>query len=104
MNKNPFAPEYGATVAIAQSASSTSANVPTGTKQLCLTNTGPAVAFVRVSQGASTATGADFPILPNTHRLITRFQDWGVVSVIWSAAGSGTLYVTPGEGYTPGGV
>jgi hypothetical protein len=106
MIDKPFAPLYGQTQAAATIAGAVNVNVPSGPKQLLLTNVGTVLAFVRVKPNgvAADASATDLPLPAGAQRIISK-EDGGngqavVVSVFSSGAGS-TVYVTPGEGYGP---
>lgn len=103
MKKEPFYPEYTSTLSAALTTTSTSLSIKTGTKQVCITNNSDTVLFVRISDSPVAATVNDFPILPKTQKVLSKFMDWGSVNLIWAATGTGNAYVTPGEGFPPGG-
>lgn len=106
MNRAPFNPYYGSTVAAATVAGVVNVTVPSIAKQLLLENVGTVLAFVRVKPNGSAldASATDMPLPPGRGRIITKDGgDYGVadgqVTVSIFAAGAGsTVYVTPGEG------
>lgn len=94
----PFNPKYGAGQIVTPAAASAVASVPKGNKNLCLTNQGAAVCYVRSGPAAGlAATVKDYAVPPNSQVVITRFEDDDGLAHI-SAAGT-TLHIMPGEGW-----
>lgn len=93
-----FAPSYTTGQTVAPGAASASATIGRGSKSLCLTNLGTFVCYVRVSNGASTASIADYPVLAGTQVSISKPQDADTVAYI-SPGGAGSLQIIPGEGF-----
>lgn len=93
----PFNPAYttGQVVTPAAAAASITINGPA--KQVCLTNLGVNVCYVRVSDVAISATTADYPVPAGQQVLITKGDGQTILSHI-SAAGT-TLHVMTGEGW-----
>lgn len=89
--------EPGTTVSLA--ASTTSANVSLGSgtgNSLRVYNPTASIAFVRWGGGAQTATTSDLPIAPGSVEEFRKSNSDNVAAIL--AAGSGTLYFTPGSG------
>lgn len=102
MVKQPFAPQYGATVALATAAAAVNAAVSSQPKNLLIYNDGTAVVFVRIKpQGNNAdATVADMPVPSKGSRVITKDpQSQNIVSVFSPGGAVGTVYATPGDGY-----
>lgn len=93
-----FAPSYTKAVTVAPGAASASQVIAFGSKTIAFTNLSAVLTYVRVSKGASTASVADYPILPNAQVWISKDQDADTVSYI-APAGGGSLHIMPGEGF-----
>lgn len=93
-----FNPAYTQGTTISVTTTSAPATVGKGSKSLCLTNTGTALCYVRVSTGTVAATNADYPVLAGSQVTITKEQDMDTVSAV-TASGSTSLHVIPGEGF-----
>jgi hypothetical protein len=93
----PFNPAYTSGQSVAPAAAAASININAVSKQVCLTNTGANICYVRCSDVAISATAADFPVLPNSQAIITKADGHSILSYI-SAAGT-TLHVITGEGW-----
>lgn len=100
MNVQPFSANAGGTVQIPVTTSS--ASVTLNASQINFNvfriyNSGSAVAFIRVSIGASTAVGTtDIPIPPGVIEIFSKgFSD--TISAI-TLSGTTILYITVGEG------
>lgn len=92
----PFTAFFGQTVSISATTVSASTTVSNTTaNQLVITNSGTALAFIRV--GSATALTTDLPLLPGAAIVISRKQSDTAVSAI-TTSGSTTIYVTPGYG------
>lgn len=90
------------TTTLTISASTTSADEswPTpGSDGDCLRvfNATDGIAFIAIGRGAQTATTANIPIAPNSVEVIGCSDGSDTVAVILSA-GTGSVYVTKGEG------
>ena len=90
-----FAP--GPTVSVSCSTTSASGTIGIGSTSMRLANIGSAPIFVRWGTGTQTAVTTDFPVLPNTAILVSKPADVVTVAAI-TASGTGTLYITTGEG------
>lgn len=97
----PFAPSYGSTQTLTAGAASLSTPLNPRASNVRIVNAGANVAFVRIGDGAQTATTADFPVMPGQAATITKPigstgtnpQEMGYISALGS-----TLYVTTGQG------
>lgn len=101
MVKQPFSPQYGATVLIATAAAAVNANVSAQPKNLLIYNDATGPVFVRVKpQGVNTdATVADLPVPSKGTRVITKDpQSQNIVSVFSPGGALGNVYVCPGDG------
>lgn len=96
----PFYPKFGSGQTFSATNVSASGTIPSGDKQIMLTNTGANTVFVRVSQSTDTAaaTAADMPILINTQVVMTINENFTRLSYI-APAGTATLHVIVGEGF-----
>lgn len=95
--KAPFYPSYTNGQTVTPAAAAASITLAKGTKQICLTNLGANVCYVRMGMVAADATTADYPIPAGWQVSITKNEDDTVLSHI-SAAGT-TLHIIPGEGF-----
>lgn len=93
----PFQPRYGAGQVVTPAVGSANITIGKGNKNLCLTNLGAAVCYVRVGTGAQTATTTDYPVPPNAQVVIGKDEENDSLAHI-SATGT-TLQVIPGEGW-----
>lgn len=96
-NIAPFNPAYTQGQTVTPAAAAASININPVSKQVCLTNLGVNVCYVRLSDVAISATVADYPIPPGTQQVITKQDGHGILSYI-SAAGT-TLHAICGEGW-----
>ena len=111
MVRQPFTPQYGATVNIVTAAAAVNGNVPASAKNLLIVNASTGIVFVRVKPSgvAADATVADMPLRASESRIISKDggHDQGstmgqtVVSVFSPGGALGSVYVCPGEGYGP---
>lgn len=95
--KAPVQPAYGTGQTLTPAAASAQATLPRGNKQVILTNTGANICYVRIGQGALTASAADFPVPAGSQSVVSKADDDNVLAHI-SAAGT-TLHVMTGEGW-----
>lgn len=95
--KAPFQPSYTLGQVVAPAAAAASITIGAGSKQLCLTNLGSNICYVRVGTGTIAATTADMAVPPGVQITISKAQDDSVLSHI-SALGT-SLHVIPGEGF-----
>jgi hypothetical protein len=93
----PFSPHFGVAQTVAVTTASQSITIGRENKNLCLSNTGTAVCYVRTGAGAQVATAADYAVLPNSQVVITKDHDSDQLGVIGVAVT--TLHVIPGEGW-----
>lgn len=93
-----FSPSYNTAITVAPGAASASSTIGKGSKTMCFTNLSAVLTYVRISFGSSSASVADYPILPNAQRWVSKDQDADTVSYI-APAGGGSLHIMPGEGF-----
>lgn len=93
----PFNPAYTSGQVVTPAAAAASITINKESKQVCLTNLGANVCYVRVSDVAVSATTADYPVPAGQQAIITKGDGQTVLSHI-SAAGT-TLHVITGEGW-----
>lgn len=96
-NIAPFNPAYTSGQVVTPAAAAASISVNAVSKQVCLTNLGAAVCYVRLSDVAISATTADYPVPPGIQVVITKQDGHSILSHL-SAAGT-TLHVMTGEGF-----
>lgn len=96
----PFLPKKDSTVRL--NVTSVSSNAALAVTQDChnvlLTNAGSGICFARLTTGASTATSADLPILPNDRVLINVAPTVTYVNAVCPTSYTATLYATLGFG------
>ncbi len=92
----PFMPERGANQVVVAGAASASKSLNPNAKSVRIASIGANIAYVRIGEGAQTATTADTPILPNTAVILQKQMDDDTIAYI-SAAGA-TLNIQTGEG------
>lgn len=103
----PFSPAYEQTQAVAVSSTVANVGVDPNAKAVRFLNPNAFPVFVRCSPlsapinavAAAGATEGDYPIGPNSSEVITKADTYGNVSLITTGSNTGTVYVTPGEGY-----
>jgi hypothetical protein len=95
--KQPVQPCYGSGQIVSPAATSATATLTPGSKQLILTNIGANTCNVRVGQSVAAATTADYPVPAGAQVVISKGQDDNQMSHI-SATGT-TLHVMNGEGF-----
>lgn len=93
-----FAPSYTKAQIVTPSTTSATATIGKGSKSLCLTNLGANLCYVRVSTGSSTATSADYAVLPGAQVSISKFQDDDTVAFV-TGTSTTSLHIMPGEGF-----
>jgi hypothetical protein len=93
--QQPFKPIYGAGQSLSAAAVAASADLA-ASKQVCVTNTGLNIAYIKIGTGVITASDVDYPILPGSKEIITKAVGDDKLSHI-SADGT-TLHVITGEG------
>ena len=92
-----FAPHYssGQTVTVGASAQLT---ITANSSAVCITNIGATnTAYVRIGEGTFTASATDYPILPNSQKVITKANGHDKIA-IYAAAGT-SIHVIDGEGF-----
>jgi hypothetical protein len=93
----PFNPAYTSGQTKTSAALAASFSVAAGTNQVCITNTGSYIAYVRIGVGSFSATTADYPVLAGSQVVLTKAQDDTAISHI-SASGT-TLHFICGSGF-----
>lgn len=93
----PFSPSYTTGQVVTPAAAAASITINKASKQVCLTNLGANVCYVRVSDVAVSATTADYPVPPNGSQVVITKADGQTILSHISAAGT-TLHVMTGEG------
>lgn len=101
MLNQPFSPAYQQTQAVTVSSTSTLIGIDEQAKQVRILNPNAFVVWVRCSSTNDDlpATVKDYPIGPNSSEAITKADTFGALSLISSGSNTGTVYVTPGEGF-----
>lgn len=94
--KSPFMPTRGKNQVVTPAATSANATLSTNSKSVRLVNSGANICYVRIGQGAQTATTADTPVLPNSALILQKQMDDDNIGYI-SASGT-TLNIQTGEG------
>ena len=93
-----FSPSYGHGVTVAPTTSSASSTFSGGELNVVITNlSSTVVSYVRVGEGAQTATTADYPVLPNTQVSLSKARFEGTVAYV-TGSGTGSLHIIPGRG------
>jgi hypothetical protein len=93
MTDTPFNPSYGTGQTVTAGASA-SAAISGSDRQVCITNTGAAVAYVRCVAG--NASAADYPIMPGAQVVITKGDQ---AAIQHFCASSTTLHIMTGNGW-----
>ena len=107
MLNQPFSPAQGQTQAVAVSATQATIGIDKNAKQVRILNANAFPVYVRCSDAGTPVaavapvggTPGDYPIGPNSSEVITKADTFGSVSLVADSGKSGTVYVTPGEGY-----
>ena len=99
MEMTTFKPGYGTGSLNAVTSTSSSISIPENARSLCLTNLGGSTVWVRVTDGASTATTADYPVLSGQQVSIAKGRPQGTLSMVCDAGDSTSLHVMVGEGF-----
>jgi hypothetical protein len=98
MNTAPFQPAYGSGQVLASSAASATVDISKNARQICATNIGANVCYVRVfaiENGAQPATTSDYPVPPGAQVLVSKGEQDKLSHI--SPLGT-TLHVMHGEG------
>jgi hypothetical protein len=106
MLNQPFSPAQGQTQAVAVTSANTVIGIDANSKQVRVLNPNAFPVYIRFSGVPATAAAApivgtpgDYPIGPNSSEVVTKADVYGSMSLIADATKSGTVYVTPGEGF-----
>ena len=94
-----FSPIWGS--GFTASVTATSGNTEKGynSRSICLTNFGSNTAYVRTGVGSgTTATTADYPVLPQAQVTISKPNDHDYVAYVCDTGETASLHVIPGEG------
>ena len=95
--KAPINPVYGAGQNIAATTTATTVVLGAATQQIMITNSGPGIAYVRITPVFAPATAADAIVAPNgTPQVFTKFRDVLQVSVV--SASTSAVNIIPVEG------
>ena len=93
-----FQPSYGNGVTVAPTGTSASSTLGAGSDNIVVTNlSSSVVSYVRVGQGAQTATTADYPVLPGTQVSLSKARYENTVAYI-TGSGTGSLHIIAGRG------
>jgi hypothetical protein len=94
-----FQPAYGSGVTVAPTGTSASSTFTVvSSESVVLTNLDSVLTvYVRVGEGAQTATLADYPVLPNTQVSLSKARYENTVAYRTSS-GTGSLHIIPGRG------
>jgi hypothetical protein len=94
-----FNPAYGSGQTLSVTATSQQVTFGRRSRAVTLSNLGSSVAYVRIAtEGAATATTADYPVLPNTQVSISKGEDSSVLAAVCAATQTTTLHIIAGEG------
>lgn len=96
MDAQPFNPTYASGQTVTPAASSAAAADLQPGRQVCLTNLGTNVCYVRIGAAAAAATAADYPVPPGSQVTITKDHDHTKCATI-SPLGT-TLHIMVGLG------
>lgn len=96
VNQPPFKPSYTQGQTVTPAAVAASIDIDANAKQVCLSNLGLNVCYVRISNAAVAAGTTDYPLLPGSKEIITKAVGDNKLSHI-SADGT-TLHVITGSG------
>lgn len=107
MLNQPFSPAQGQTQAVAVSSTQATLGIDKNAKQVRILNANAFPVYVRCSDAGNpvnavapvAGTPGDYPIGPNSSEVITKADTFGSISLIADSGKTGTVYVTPGEGY-----
>ena len=94
-----FQPSYGNGITVAPSGTSASStSVGDGAENVVITNLSSSViSYVRIGEGAQTATTADYPVLPSTQVSLTKGRYESTIAYI-TGGSTGSLHILPGRG------
>lgn len=97
MDLQPFNPAYASGQTVTPAAASAAAADLIPSRQVCLTNLGTNVCYVRIAAAATAATAADYPVPPGSQVSITKDYDHLKIATI-SPLGT-TLHIMCGLGF-----
>lgn len=92
----PFCPQYGSNQIVAPGAGSASVTINPTCQTVRLLNTGANICYVRIGEGAQTASTADVPVRAASEVILRKGYGDNTLAHI-SAAGT-TLHVQTGNG------
>ena len=93
-----FQPSYGTGITVSPTGTSASSTIGSGADNIVITNLSSSVtAYVRVGEGAQTATAADYPVLPSTQISLSKARYEATVAYI-TGGSTGSLHIIPGRG------
>lgn len=96
--KAPLSPRYGSGVVVNPAAASANTAINSVSRQVCLTNLGANICYVRVSNDATdAATTADYPVPAGAQVIVTKNDGQDRIAYI-SASGT-SLHIMTGEGW-----
>ena len=99
MELTTFKPGYGTGSLNAVTDASSSVSIPENARSIALSNLGSSTVWVRVTDGASTATTSDYPVLASQQVSIAKGRPQGTLSMVCNTGDSSTLHVIVGEGF-----
>ena len=92
-----FTPHYNSGQSVTAGASQ-QLTIDKNALSVCITNIGATnTAYVRIGSDTFTASAADYPILPNTQKVISK--PYGADKIAIYAAAGTTIHVIDGEGF-----
>ena len=94
----PFQPTYGSGSIVSAAAASANRAIDAQAKQVACTNQSANPIYVRVGNGAQTATTADYPVPPNSQVIISKGDGDNNIAYI-APAGASNLHIMTGEGW-----
>lgn len=92
-----FQPAYGSGITVSPAGTSASSTLGAGSENIVVTNLGSVTVYVRVGEGAQTATVADYPVLAGTQVSLSKGRTENTVAYL-AASGTGSLHIVPGRG------
>ncbi|NMV36924.1 hypothetical protein [Ralstonia insidiosa] len=107
MLNQPFSPAQGQSQAVAVSSTHTEIGIDSNAKQVRVLNPNAFPVYIRFFTSGNTqaataptvGTPGDYPIGPNSSEVVTKADVFGGMSLVADATKTGTVYVTPGEGF-----
>lgn len=94
-----FQPSYGNGITVAPSGTSASStSVGDGAENVVITNlSSNVISYVRIGEGAQTATTADYPVLPSTQVSLSKARYESTIAYI-TGGSTGSLHIIAGRG------